>query len=59
MEQYKMRKLKVGDKGCLKGKAKSVHASKAKQGIHTLLPISRQVFSHIWESRTPSRVIIT
>ena len=30
-----------------KGKAKATHASKAEQGIHSLLPMDRQVFSHL------------
>jgi len=36
-----------------------VHASEAKQGIHSLLPISRQMFSHLQESRAPSRLMLT
>ena len=36
-----------------------MHANKAKQGIHSLLPIGRQVFSHLQESRAPSRVTVT
>jgi len=35
----------------LTGKAKATHASKAKEGIHSLLPIDRQVFSNLQESR--------
>jgi len=38
------------------GKAKTAHASKTKQGIHSLLPIGRQVFSHLQESRVQSCV---
>jgi len=36
-----------------------MHASKAKPGIHSLLAISRQVFSHGQESRAPARVTVT
>jgi len=36
-----------------------MHASKAKQGLHSLLPIRRQVFSHLKESRAPSHVTVT
>jgi len=36
-----------------------VYTSKAKQGINSLLPIARQVFSHPQESRAPSRVTAT
>ncbi|KAF1507314.1 Collagen type IV alpha-3-binding protein, partial [Megadyptes antipodes antipodes] len=32
---------------------------KAKQGIHSLLPIGRQVFSHLQESRAPSCIRVT
>jgi len=39
--------------------AKSVHASKAEQGIHSLLPIGRKVFSHLQQSRALSRVTAT
>ncbi|KAK4826561.1 hypothetical protein QYF61_010126 [Mycteria americana] len=39
-------------------KAKAAHASKAKGGIHSLLPISRQMFSHFLESRTSARADI-
>jgi len=36
-----------------------MHASKAKQGIHLLLPTGRQVLSHLQGSRAPSRVTVT
>ena len=36
-----------------------MHVSKAKQRINSLLPIGRQVFSHLQESRAPSRVTVT
>jgi len=32
---------------------------KAKQGINSLLPISRQELSHLQESRAPSRIKVT
>ena len=47
------------DKDSLTGKAKAVHASKAKQGIHSPLPMGRQVFSHPQESRAPSHIMVT
>ena len=55
----KARKLMGWDKDSLIGKAKAKHASKANQGIHSLLPISRQVFSHLQQSRAPSRIMVT
>jgi len=36
-----------------------MHISKAKQGIQSLLPMGRQVYSHLQESRALSRVMIT
>ena len=33
-------------------------ASKAKQGIHSPLPMGRQVFSHLQDSRAPSHVTV-
>ena len=36
-----------------------MHASKAKQGIHSLLPIGRQAFSRLQESRAPSCITVT
>ena len=47
------------DKDSLIGKAKAAHTSKEKQGIHSPLPIGRQVFSHPQESRAPSCVMVT
>jgi len=32
-----------------------VHASTAKQGIHSSLPLARQMLNHLQESRAPSR----
>ena len=55
--RVKVRKL-VGWETSI-NKAKAAHASKAKQGIHSLLPISRQVFSHLQESRAVSCATIT
>jgi len=57
--RVKVRKLMGSDKGRLIGKAKAVGASKAKQGIHSLLPISRWVFSHLQQSRVASRIMVT
>jgi len=48
-----------GDKDSLIGKGKAMHTSKAKQDAYSLLPIDRQVFSHLQESRAPSHVAIT
>jgi len=49
----------VWDKDNLTGKAKAAHTSKTKQGIHSLLPISRQGFSHPQDSRAPSHITVT
>ena len=59
----RIRRVKVGklvswDTDILTGKAKAVCASKAKQGIHSLLPIDGQVFSHLQESRAPSHITV-
>ena len=56
IRRVKVRKLVGWDKDSLTGKAKAVHTRKAKQGICSLLPIVRQVCSHLQESRAPSRV---
>jgi len=58
-EREKARKLIGRQKDSLTGKAKATHASKAIQGIHSLLPIGRQVFSHLQEHRTPTFIIVT
>lgn len=55
----KMRKLVGREKTSLKGKAKATHKSKAKQGIHSWLPMDRQVLSHAQESRVPSAIKVT
>jgi len=55
----KVRKLVGWDKDSLTGKAKAVRASKAKEGVHSLHPISRQVFSRLQESRAPSCAVVT
>jgi len=36
-----------------------MHTSKAKQGIHSPLPIGRQVFSHLQKSHAPSHLTVT
>ena len=54
LQGHKWRKLMGWDKDCLTGKAKVAHTSKAKQGIHSLFSIGRQVFSHLQGSRVPS-----
>ena len=56
LEKKKKVKLMGWDENSLIGKAKAAHASKAKQGIHSLLPMDRQVFSHLQESRAPSDI---
>jgi len=48
----KVKKLMGSDKDSSTGKAKATHARKAKQGIHLLLRINRQVFSQLQEHHT-------
>ena len=55
----KVRNLVGWDEDSLIDNAKAARASKAKQGTHSLLPIGRQVVSHLWESRAPSRLTVT
>ena len=43
----------------LRGQSKSHVCKQAKQRIHSLLPIFRQVFSQLQESRAPSCVMVT
>jgi len=59
IRRVKVRKVVGWDKNNLIGKAKAVHTSKVKPGIHSLLFISRQVFSHGQESRAPACLIVT
>ena len=59
IRRVKFRKLVGWNKDNSTGKAKAVCASKAKQGIHSLVLISGQVFSHLQESRGPSGVEVT
>lgn len=40
-------------------KEKAVHATKAKPGIHSSLPMGRQVFSQPQESKAPSHIMAT
>lgn len=56
IRRVKMRNLVGWDKDSLLDKAKVAHVSKASQGLHPLLPICRQVFSHVQESRAPSHL---
>lgn len=51
--RVKVRKLMSWDWGSSTGKVKAVLTSKAEQGINSLLPINRQMFSHCHDSRTP------
>ena len=57
--RVKVRKLMGWDKDSLVGKAKAMHASKAKPEIRSLLAISRQLFSHRQESRAPACLMVT
>jgi len=57
--RVKVRKFVGWHKDGLTGKARPMHTSEAKQEIHALLPIGRQVFSHLQERRAPSRVTVT
>ena len=57
--RVKLRKHLGRDEGSLTGKAKAMCTSKAKQGIHSLLPMGRLVFSHLRESRAPSHMTVT
>ena len=59
IRRVKVRKLVGWDKDSLTGKAKAVCTSKAKQRIHSPLPMDRQVFSHLQERRAPSHVTVT
>ena len=59
IRRVKVWKFEGWDKDSLIGKAKAAHASKAKQGIHSLLLVGRQVFSQPQESRAPSRETVT
>jgi len=59
IRRAKARKLVDWDNGSLIGKANTAHTSKAKQGIHSSLPIGRQVFSHLYESTAPLCVTVT
>lgn len=52
--RVKLRKLMGRGQGNLIGKTKAVHTSKAKLRIHSPLPVGRQVFHHLQESRAPS-----
>lgn len=55
----KVRKLLGEGKDSLLSKAKTVWASKGKQGVNSLLPISEQMFSHFQESWNSSFVMVT
>lgn len=52
-------KLMACCKCSLTGKAKATRSSKANQGINSLLPKDKQVFSHLQESRAPSSIMVT
>ena len=56
--RVKVQKLMGWEKDSWKGKAKAAYSNKAKQGIHSLLPSGRQLFSDLQESRAPSHVIV-
>lgn len=59
--RVKARKLLGEDKDTyfLKGKAKAIQKSKAKEGINSLLPTGRQEFSHPQESRASPCATVT
>lgn len=57
--RVKVRKLMGCDKYSLISKEIAMYTRKAKQRIHSPLPMVRQVFSHLQESRAPSCVMIT
>jgi len=59
IRKVKVRKLVGWDKESLIGKVKTVHANKAKQGIHSPLPLGRQVFSRLQEGWASLRVTVT
>jgi len=59
MGRIKVQKLTGWDKDSLVGKAKATHTSEAKEGINSLLPFSKKVFSHFQESKVPSHVTVT
>ena len=59
MRRVKVRKLMGWDKDSWIGKAQATCTSKAEQGFHSLLPISRQMFSHPQESRAPPLIAVT
>lgn len=61
-EEIWIRRVKVRmgfNKDSLIDKGKAIHTRRAKQRIHSPLPMVRQVFSHFQESRAPSCVMIT
>lgn len=59
IRRVKARKFVGWDKDSLIWKAKPMHPGWAKQGIHSVLPIGRQVFSHLQQSRVPSHMTVT
>ena len=59
IRRVKVRRVVGWDKDGLIGKVKAVHAGKAKQGIHSLRPTGRQVFSHLQESRSLLCLVVT
>lgn len=54
----KARRQIGGGNDNLIGKAKGVCAGKAKRGIHSLLPIGKQIFSHFLEKRASAHVVV-
>lgn len=59
MGRAKVRRLMGWDKDGLIGKAEALHASKANAEINSLLPMGREVFSHLQEGRALSHVRLT
>jgi len=58
IRRVQVRKLVGRDKNSLIGKGKAMHASKAKEGIHSLVHIGRQMFIHLQESRAPLHIMV-
>lgn len=59
VRRVKARKLVSWIKDSLMDKAKAIHTTKAKQIIPSLFPMGWWVFSHLWETRVPSHIMVT
>lgn len=58
-ENQKTNSQNSWDKDSLIGKAKAMHTRKAEKGIHSLLPISRELFSHLRKAGTHHKTVIS